>query len=109
MTQLNLVNFMHACLNLVGPITQTDIVEHLLQPIVVVLESHPGTLPAPFRVVFELLLLFERCERAPHPHSHGCRSLPAFLAFLVRFHCLFSQTKSQRSLLCGAGCFDWPT
>ena len=29
-TQAKFSIFMHACLNLVGPITQTDIVEHLL-------------------------------------------------------------------------------
>ena len=89
--------------------TQSGIPEHLLSLPLVAIVSAPGTIPAPFRVVFEWLLLFEHCARAPHPHSHGCRPLPAFLAFLVRFHCLLSLLKSQRSLLCGAGCSARPT
>ena len=56
-THVNLVNFMHACLNLVGSITQTGILLHLLQLLlVVVVVSVPGTLLAPFRVDFALLL-----------------------------------------------------
>ena len=82
MTQAKFSIFMHACLNLVRSITQTDILEHLLQPIVVVVVSHPGTLPAPFRVVFEFLLLFERSWRAAHFHIHGCGPLLSLLSFL---------------------------
>ena len=83
----------HACLNLVGSITQTDILEHLLQPIVVVLESHPGTLPAPFRVAFVYLLLFEPSWRVAHAHICRSRPLKPFTAFFGRCHCVGNKLK----------------
>ena len=81
----------------------------VLVPLVVAALGAPGTIPAPFRVALALLLPVQHSDCAPHPHSHGCGPLPAFLALLVRFHCLRSLLKSQRSLLCGAGCSAWPT
>ena len=92
-TQAKFSIFMHACLNLVGSITQTDILEHLLQPIVVVLVSHPGTLPAPFRVAFVFLLLFEPSWRAAHAHICRSRPLKPFTAFFGRCHCVGNKLK----------------
>ena len=89
--------------------TQTGIPEHLLLLLVVATVSAPGTIPAPFRVVFEWLLLFEHCERAPHPHSHGCR--PLLMCSPLRRFPLLPQVgkKSWRGVPHGAGWRPWPT
>ena len=97
MTPENLVNFMHACLNLVGSITQTGILLHLLQLLLVVVVSTPGTLPAPFRVAFELLLLVEPSQPLSNAHICRCRPLSFLIAFFGRWHCL------HRRLNSGAG------
>ena len=92
-TQAKFSIFMHACLNLVRSITQTDILEHLLQLHRMVLVSHPGTLQAPFRVAFVYLLLFEPSWRAAHSHICRCRPLKPFTAFFGRCHCLGNKLK----------------
>ena len=92
-TQAKFSIFMHACLNLVRSITQTDILEHLLQPLLVVLVSHRDTLPAPFRVAFALLLLFEPSWRPAHAHICRCGPLQSFIAFFGRCHCVGNKLK----------------
>ena len=82
MTQAKFSIFMHACQNLVSSITQIGISQHLLQPLLAFHVRPPGTLLAPFRVVFEFLLLLERSWRAAHFHIHGCGPLLSLLSFL---------------------------
>ena len=70
-TQAKFSIFMHACLNLVGSITPTDILEHLLVPLVVAALGAPGTIPAPFRVAGVLPSLVQRSWGAAHQPSPG--------------------------------------
>ena len=85
--------FMHACQNLVSSIKKNGISQHLLQPLLVVLVSHRDTLPAPFRVAFALLLLFEPSWRAAHAHICRSRPLKPFTAFFGRCHCVGNKLK----------------
>ena len=92
-TQAKFSIFMHACQNLVSSITQIGISQHLLQPLLVVLVSHRDTLPAPFRVAFVFLLLFEPSWRVAHAHICRCRPLKPFTAFFGRCHCVGNKLK----------------